>query len=304
MSKIEDVTDCAAFFVSLQCQHVMKMSSIQDIIEALASVYPPNEARAIALALCEHIAGLSRARLLSDTVLELCDKQRQEIDAAINRLKKQEPLQYVLGEAEFYGLTFKIDKRVLIPRPETEELVEWIVNDRKNSRCAVLDLCTGSGCIAIALAKNLPEASVSGCDISEDALQVARENSALLDAGVDFLTTDVLSEYEAGRLPEADIIVSNPPYVMESEKTSMQTNVIDFEPFIALFVPDADPLLFYKAIGKIALAKLTKEGALYVEINREKGEETISLFRQIGFGTVELRNDLFGNARMVKAIKN
>lgn len=276
---------------------------IRSIIDTLTSAYPSCEARAIALALCEHVTGLSRARLLTDPVVELSAEQHQRIAESVVRLNKQEPLQYVLGETEFYGLTFKVDKRVLIPRPETEELVEWVVNDRKDSSCSILDVCTGSGCIAVALTKNLPAAMVSGCDVSEDALEVARTNNELHAAGVTFFQTDILAENSIGSLPVVDVIVSNPPYVLENEKAAMSANIVDFEPPIALFVPDANPLLFYQAIGRIAFAKLAKGGALYAEINRTQGKETVGLFQRMGFGEVELRFDLFGNNRMVKAIK-
>ncbi|MTK53707.1 peptide chain release factor N(5)-glutamine methyltransferase [Paludibacter sp.] len=280
------------------------MNIIKNVISELAPIFSANEARAVAIALCEHVTGLSRVQLLSDSALVLTDEQQQQISHCIDRLRTQEPLQYVLGETEFYGLKFKVDRRVLIPRPETEELVEWIKNDYKDTACSIIDFCTGSGCIAIALAKNLSEAEVRACDLSEEALEVARENAKDNEADVRFFCADVLSELFADSLEQIDVIVSNPPYVLENEKSAMQSNVLDFEPSMALFVPDANPLLFYEAIGKIALSRLKSEGSLYVEINRDKGKETVELFRQMGFGFVELRTDLFGNARMVKAIKN
>jgi release factor glutamine methyltransferase len=280
------------------------MNIIRNVISDLTPVFSANEARAVAIALCEHVTGLSRAQLLSDNSLVLTNEQQENISQGVARLQKHEPLQYVLGETEFYGLNFKVDQRVLIPRPETEELVEWIVNDWKDLPCSVVDFCTGSGCIATALAKNLPEAIISACDLSEEALEVARTNAKDNETDVRFFCADVLSESFADTLEPVDVVVSNPPYVLENEKSAMQSNVLDFEPSMALFVPDTNPLLFYEAIGKIALARLKPEGSLYVEINRDKGKETVDLFRQMGFGFVELRTDLFGNARMVKAIKN
>lgn len=280
------------------------MNIIRNVISDLTPVFSANEARAVAIALCEHVTGLSRAQLLSDNSLVLTNEQQENISQSVARLQKHEPLQYVLGETEFYGLKFKADPRVLIPRPETEELVEWIINDYKDTSCSIIDFCTGSGCIAIALAKNLPETEISACDLSEDALEVARANAKDNETDVRFFCADVLSESFADTLDPIDVIVSNPPYVLENEKSAMQSNVLDFEPSMALFVPDTNPLLFYEAIGKIALARLKPEGSLYVEINRDKGKETVDLFRQMGFGFVELRTDLFGNARMVKAIKN
>jgi len=280
------------------------MNIIRNVIGDLSSVLPADEARAVAITLCEHATGFSRAQLLSDNSLVLTAEQQRAIAQYVARLNNHEPLQYVLGETEFFGLTMKVDRRVLIPRPETEELVEWIIKDWKNRTCNIVDICTGSGCIAIALARNLPDATISACDISEDALALARENSRLNETNVRFFCADALSEQWIDSLDTADVIVSNPPYVLESEKSSMQPNVLDYEPSIALFVPDINPLLFYEAIGKKALASLKHEGALYVEINREKGQETVALFRQMGFGFVELRTDLFGNARMIKAVKN
>jgi len=280
------------------------MNIIRNVIGDLSSVLPANEARAVAITLCEHVTGLSRAQLLSDNSLVLTAEQQQAISQQVARLKNHEPLQYVLGETEFFGLTMKVDSRVLIPRPETEELVEWIIKDWENRPCSIVDICTGSGCIAIALAKNLPDASLAACDISEDALTLACENSRLNKTNIRFFCADALSEQWIDPLDTPDVIVSNPPYVLESEKSSMQPNVLDYEPSIALFVPDTDPLLFYEAIAKKALASLKHEGALYVEINREKGQETVELFRKLGFGFVELRTDLFGNARMIKAVKN
>jgi release factor glutamine methyltransferase len=280
------------------------MNIIRNVIGDLSPVLPANEARAVAITLCEHVTGLSRAQLLSDNSLTLTAEQQQAISQQVARLKNHEPLQYVLGETEFFGLPLKVDSRVLIPRPETEELVEWIIKDWKNTTCNIVDICTGSGCIAIALAKNLPDATLSACDISEDALALARENSRLNETNVRFFCADALADQWIDTLDSPDVIVSNPPYVLESEKSSMHPNVLDYEPSIALFVPDTDPLLFYEAIGKKALASLKHGGALYVEINREKGEETVALFRQMGFGFVELRTDLFGNARMIKAVKN
>lgn len=281
------------------------MSIVRQITAELSTAYPQNEARAIAIALCEHHTGWSRAQLLSDSKQPLSDRQQQDLKTSVDRIKNHEPLQYIIGETDFFGLPFRVDSRVLIPRPETEELVEWIINDHKNKPCrSIIDLCTGSGCIAISLAKNISDAQVYACDISEGALAVAAENAGLNEASVSFFRADVLSENIASLLPDVDVIVSNPPYVLESEKTSMQPNVTDFEPHIALFVDDADPLCFYKAIGELSIKKLSPEGILYVEINREKGEDIVGLFRNLGFGFVEMRKDLFGNARMVKAIKN
>lgn len=281
------------------------MSIVRDTTATLASVYEHSEARAIALVLCEHITGRSRSHLLAQNELQLSDTQQKELDKCVQRLLNEEPIQYIIGETDFYGIPFKVDKRVLIPRAETEELVDWIIGDHRNSGPqSIIDLCTGSGCIAVSLAKNLPNKKVSACDISTDALAVASENANSNKVDVELFKADVLSDDLTQLLPDANIIVSNPPYVMDSEKSSMHANVMNFEPHLALFVTDNDPLCFYNAIGKFAINKLSSNGSLYVEINRAKGDDIINLFQHLGFGSVELRKDLLGNDRMVKAIKN
>jgi len=273
---------------------------IQQIINDLKHIYSVREARNIALDVVQQVTKWPRIQILSGSSLKLTEEQGSLLKSFVERLKRNEPIQYVLGTAEFFGLTLKVDKRVLIPRPETEELVEWVLKDsKKESR--IIDLCTGSGCIAIALAKHLPEARISAYDLSVEALELARENGTQNNVDVDFFQADILVDDFAEHIPEMDIIVSNPPYVLEREKRQMQQNVLDFEPSMALFVPDTNPMLFYEAIARIASSKLKSGGALFVEINQTFGKETISLFENKGFCHVRLNNDLYGNARMVKA---
>ena len=272
--------------------------------------------------LISHITGLSTAQLLAEPNLQLTEAQQEWFDNATARLENNEPLQHILGYSEFYGRKFKSDSRALVPRPETEELVEWILNDwstinsqqstvngqqTTNSQLStlnLLDIGTGTGCIALSLAKELPEAKVSALDISKEALSLARENAELLSAkNVQFIQGDILN-HSSLLIPHSSfqIIVSNPPYVRECEKAEMETNVLDYDPHTALFVSDEDPLIFYRAIGEFALTHLAPNGALYFEINQYLGRETCDLLVALGYKNVELRKDINDNPRMIKAI--
>ena len=254
-----------------------------------------------------HITGLSTAQLLAEPNLQLTEEQQKWLDDATIRLQNNEPLQHILGYSEFYGRKFKSDSRALVPRPETEELVEWILNDWStlNSQLStlnLLDIGTGTGCIALSLAKELPEAKVSALDISKEALSLARENANILEVkNVDFIEGDILNKSFNSQLSTFNLIVSNPPYVRECEKADMEANVLDYDPHTALFVTDDDPLIFYRAIGKFALTHLTPNGALYFEINQYLGRETCDMLVAMGYRNVEMREDVNGNARMVKA---
>ena len=224
----------------------------------------------------------------------------------MNRLLRREPLQYVLGQADFCGRTFAVAPGVLVPRPETEELVGWIVGEegRTERPASALDIGTGSGCIAVTLALELPQVRVAALDISAEALTIARWNAATLHARVDFRQADILSmAAEDGPETEWDFIASNPPYICEREREDMNDNVRLHEPELALFVPDSDPLLFYRAIGQYALRTLKAGGRLYVEINRAYGRETARLFRELGLRDIELRKDIYGNDRMIRCKK-
>ena len=253
-----------------------------------------------------HITGLTTAQLLAEPNLQLTEEQRVWMEEAICRLENNEPLQHVLGYGEFYGRKFKCDGRALVPRPETEELVDWIINDWAtiNSRqlpINVLDIGTGTGCIALSLAKELDGAKITAVDISTAALSLARENAEILEAkDVRFIECDILGDCNV--IEEGyDVIVSNPPYVRECEKKEMEANVLDYDPHTALFVSDEDPLIFYRAIAKFALTHLTPNGALYFEINQYLARETCDLLVAMGYRNVELRDDINGNARMVRA---
>lgn len=218
----------------------------------------------------------------------------------VERLKKNEPIQYIIGEEEFFGLKFRVTADTLIPRPETEELVELILNENKdNPSASILDIGTGSGCIAISLAKYMPHATLSAWDISVGALSAAKQNAEANRVAVRFSEVDVLGSYP--EVEQFDVIVSNPPYVMECEKLDMERNVLDFEPHTALFVPDEKPLLFYERIADIGLTLLKSKGELYFEINRAKAVETKEMLERKGYTDVRVVKDISGNDRMVVA---
>jgi len=248
----------------------------------------------------EAYMNMSRIQMSLNLERELTEAELLKFESALRRLLNHEPVQYIIGETEFYGLPMKVDKNVLIPRPETEELVEWVLQDLKTSGVdnpRILDIGTGSGCIAISLAKNIPGAAVTALDVSVGALQVAKTNANLNGVSLDFEQIDIL---EVEKLSVSyDIIVSNPPYVRELEKHEIRPNVLENEPETALFVKDENPLLFYEKITKLAQAALKENGSLYFEINQYLGVETELLLKKAGFET-ELRKDFLGNDRMLK----
>jgi len=234
--------------------------------------------------------------------------EKQSIRAIVERLQNSEPIQYVLGEMEFYGLPFEVSPAVLIPRPETEELVRLIIRSNEASDAPkltnILDIGTGSGCIAITLAKNLPESKVYALDISEEALQTARRNAQRNEAVVHFFQADILSVTMLQKtpvLPQFELIVSNPPYVKNIEKAAMKPNVLNYEPSQALFVPDDDPILFYDRIAGLALEKLTENGLLYFEINALHGDMICRMLDKKRFHNITLLHDLSGKERFIKA---
>lgn len=248
--------------------------------------------------------GLTMTDLMLDKDNQLSSVQRQELQIIADRLLRKEPLQYVLGSTMFCGLRIHVETGVLIPRPETEELVAWICADNSpegRSRQKVLDIGTGSGCIALALASN--GFAVEACDVSPEALCIARQNAFDLGLEVGFFRKDILQDEGGKRQPTLlyDIIVSNPPYICRCEAAEMESHVLDHEPHLALFVPDSDPLLFYRHIALYATTHLHPDGALYFEINRAYGGEVCDMLRQTGFLDVKLRSDQFGNPRMVSA---
>ena len=259
--------------------------------------------------LMSHITGLSMTQLLAERDFCLSEEQQKWYVEAIERLKNNEPLQHVMGQCEFYGRKFKCDGRALVPRPETEELVEWIIS-MHNAQCTVhnsfniLDIGTGTGCIALSLAKELAEAEVTALDISPEALSLAHENAEILEVkNVVFVEGDILNmdDKHVVAKDKYTVIVSNPPYVRECEKKDMEANVLEYDPHTALFVSDEDPLKFYRAIGEFALTHLEDGGALYFEINQYLGQETCDLLIAMGYRNVEMREDINGNPRMIKA---
>ena len=273
---------------------------VNEIRNALREHYPDSEALALAKMLLVEAFGFSTLELYGGKDKEISGKRLDVLNEMIARLKKNEPIQYVIGAEVFCGWTFEVNENVLIPRPETQELVRWIEADWKSDApCRILDVGTGSGCIAISISKLLEGAEVEAWDISEGALRVARRNADRNEAQVLFRQVDVLKACTEDC--RYDVIVSNPPYITESEKQDMDANVLDWEPHTALFVPDADPLLFYRRIAELGVSMLNEGGALYFEINRAYGEETVRLLEGLGYKQIELRKENWGNDRMIKA---
>lgn len=270
---------------------------------ALLGYYPETEIESFFHLLSERILKLKRIDISQSLYAVVSGKKYDKFEKAIDRLKKYEPIQYILGDTEFYGLVIKVNPSVLIPRPETEELVDWIINDCKNRKSiSILDVGTGSGCIAIALSKNLPNASVVALDVSSEALIIARQNAIDNKVEIEFVEADIL-DWDSTNM-QFDVIVSNPPYVRELEKQMMSANVLDHEPHLALFVEDDDALLFYKKITDVAADILKPNGQLYFEINESLGESTKELLTEKSFNEIELKRDFFEKDRMIKAIKS
>lgn len=273
----------------------------RELWRTLEPLYGNGEARAITDYVLDVCFGLSKADIMCGAVEEMTAEKAAELNKIFGRLMEGEPVQYVLGRAEFCGRWFDVRPGVLVPRPETEELCAWITADSKASGSPkVLDIGTGSGCIAITLQLDMPESNVTAWDISADALDVARENAQRFGANVNFVKQDALNAKPEG---EWDVIVSNPPYICEKEKKDMAVNVLEHEPHTALFVPDADPLLFYRAITRLAVQTLSKGGRLYFEINPIYADDTCHMMRAEGMTAVELRSDMYGKQRMAKGVK-
>jgi release factor glutamine methyltransferase len=296
----------------------------QHLRQSLSAVHEAGEAEAMAALVVEYVGKKKIHQLKKE---EMREEEVMQIGQILQQLLTHRPLQYVLNEAWFYGLKFEVNESVLIPRPETEELVDWIIKEVKSGKWKVeseelntkyevrstaptltthhsplslLDIGTGSGCIPIALKKNLPEAEVSAVDVCSEALHTATTNAVNNETEINFQLLDFLDESKWNTLGKFDIIVSNPPYIKTTEANSMSKHVLEFEPHKALFVPDEDASVFYRKIADFATQHLQPNGAVYVEINQQLGRETAALFQQKGF-TVELRKDMSGNERMVKA---
>lgn len=277
------------------------MKSIaRKINEKLSCHYPTGEIAVLKRILATELLGIPQMTFFLKDDVALTPEQELLLDNAIERLTKHEPIQYILGYSDFCNLKFKVTPATLIPRPETSELVEWIVQE-SNGNERILDIGTGSGCIAVSLARKMTGATVEAWDISQEAIGVAYENSKSNGVQVKFNVVDILNHKPCGE--KFNIIVSNPPYIRELEKNNMEANVLDWEPHTALFVPDNNPLLFYRAIAEKGLTMLSKGGKLYFEINREYGNDTIEMLASLGYTGIELRKDFADNDRMTRAVK-
>ncbi|WP_298116131.1 peptide chain release factor N(5)-glutamine methyltransferase [Flavobacterium sp.] len=289
-------------------------------LEELSPLYDEKEIESFFYIILECFHNKKRIDLALNPAMEMDAMELLRWESVLSDLKKQKPIQYILGETEFYGLPFLVNENTLIPRPETEELVEWIISDNeglqkgqsdKSTKLNILDIGTGSGCIAISLAKNLANAQVSAIDVSEKALTTAKKNAEINKVEVNFINVDILNVNELSELQTSnlkletsfDIIVSNPPYVRNLEKEEIKPNVLEFEPHLALFVEDNDALLFYRKIAELAKKNLSDNGKLYFEINQYLGKETVELLQNLGFATIELRKDIYGNDRMIKSTR-
>jgi release factor glutamine methyltransferase len=270
----------------------------------LLPIYDEQETDSFFYILLEKIHNLKRIDLALNPETPMDGVHLKQWKSILSDLKIEKPIQYILGETEFCGLRFEVNENTLIPRPETEELVELIIKKdgkrkREEGKVKILDIGTGSGCIAISIAKNIPTAEVFAIDISEKALATARSNAELNDVNVTFLLKNILETADLEN--EFDIIVSNPPYVRNLEKAEIKSNVLEYEPHLALFVEDNDALLFYRKIAQLAIKSLAPNGKLYFEINQYLGKETVELLESLGFKDIELKKDIYGNDRMITA---
>ncbi|MEZ7498852.1 peptide chain release factor N(5)-glutamine methyltransferase [Flavobacterium sp. Arc3] len=271
-------------------------------IQELLPIYDEGEAESFFYLILEEKRQLKRIDLALDPQLVFLNEEITLWNSILEQLKLEIPIQYLLGKTSFYGLEFEVNDDVLIPRPETEELVEWIIqstmSEVTNTKRNVLDIGTGSGCIAISLAKAIPNAKVYAIDVSEKALAIAKRNAVLNQVNVTFITQNILETEDLNR--QFDIIVSNPPYVRNLEKQEIKKNVLDNEPHLALFVEDDDALIFYKKIAALAQKNLSDKGQLFFEINQYLGKDMVALLEKMNFKNIELRKDIYGNDRMIR----
>ena len=270
---------------------------INRIKSELSALYDKNEVESFVSLLLDKICGLNTTKRLISDKIYLSDEQNRRIDDALERLKRYEPIQYIIGYTDFYGLTLRTVRRALIPRHETEELVDWILQECSTVGNA-LDICTGSGCIAVCLAKYLREGKVSALDISSEAIGLARENALNHQLDIVFYQKDIMATDSLWQ--KFDLIVANPPYVTLNEKIDMMPNVLDYEPSLALFVDDEDPLIFYRTIARFAQKNLVDGGMLFFEINRKFRKETVDLLASMGFVDIVPKKDISGNDRFIK----
>lgn len=279
--------------------------------DALKNSQDEQEIESFFFILTEYLHNLKRVDVALNPNFELSEAEVGKWNAILAQLQLEKPIQYITGEAWFYGLQFEVNENTLIPRPETEELVEWIIESWKSEnqkRINILDIGTGTGCIPITLKTNLPQANVSAIDVSEMALEVAKRNAELNKVEVNFIQANILEVEDVSKIQTSisqlptnfDIIVSNPPYVRNLEKQEIKKNVLDYEPHLALFVEDTDALLFYRKIAQLAIKNLSPNGLLFFEINQYLGKETVELLENLGFKNIELKKDIYGNDRMIR----
>jgi release factor glutamine methyltransferase len=283
--------------------------------DALKDIQDEQEIESFFFILTEYLHNLKRVDVALNPDFEISDAAIEKWNVILAQLQQEKPIQYITGEAWFYGLQFEVNENTLIPRPETEELVEWIIESQKSKvqsqKLEILDIGTGTGCIPISLKVNLPQANVSAIDVSEKALEVAKRNAELNKVEINFIQTNILEVEDLSKLATSnfqlptsiDIIVSNPPYVRNLEKQEIKKNVLEYEPHLALFVEDTDALLFYRKIAQLALKNLSSNGLLFFEINQYLGKETVELLENLGFKNIELKKDIYGNDRMVKSTR-
>jgi release factor glutamine methyltransferase len=283
-----------------------------NFFNSLKNIQDEQEIESFFFILTEYLHNLKRVDVALNPNFELSDAEVDKWNAILSELQQEKPIQYITGEAWFYGLKFDVNENTLIPRPETEELVEWIIESQKSKvksqKLEILDVGTGSGCIPISLKANLSQANVSAIDVSEKALEVAKRNAELNKVEINFIEANILEVEDLSQLPSPiihhpssyNIIVSNPPYVRNLEKQEIKKNVLDYEPHLALFVEDTDALLFYRKIAQLALKNLSPNGLLFFEINQYLGKETVELFENLGFKNIELKKDIYGNDRMIR----
>ena len=283
--------------------------------DLLKNIQDEQEIESFFFILTEYLHNLKRVDVALNPNFEISDAAIEKWNVILAELQQEKPIQYITGEAWFYGLRFEVNENTLIPRPETEELVEWIIESQKSKvksqKFEILDIGTGTGCIPISLKANLPHVNVSAIDVSEKALEVARRNAVSNKVEINFIQTNILEVEDLSQLQTPnfqlptsfDIIVSNPPYVRNLEKEEIKKNVLDYEPHLALFVEDTDALLFYRKIAQLALKNLAPNGLLFFEINQYLGKETVELLKNLGLKNIELKKDIYGNDRMVKSTR-
>ncbi len=275
-----------------------------DMLSQITPFYQKREAQSLAYLTFKQVFGFDKYYIYQNSGTEVNRHHLDRVNKIIHSLKMHKPIQYIFGETEFYNIRIKVNEHTLIPRPETEEMIDWIIRSNEKEEPEILDIGTGSGCIAIALKKAIPKAGVTGCDIDKTILETASQNSKLNQVLIRFIICDILKQQKYFSPEKFDLVVSNPPYVTEKEKEQMNPNVLLWEPHSALFVPDDDPMKFYKKIISEAKKILKPGGSLFLEINENHSREIYQLLSSFQFGNIEIRKDLSGKYRMAKGVKN